>query len=156
MIKESKYLQYGFPREEADIKGITIHETGSDKTAQELFNYLDNESKDSRGCHYLVDDTEVIQVMPDDWAVYHTGKGRDWGCRYTLAIEICSNISTEKYEEAEDRAISLIYSLQHKYQIPNEMIFFHQDWNERTYCPKTALDNYGNSVNFVYQRIGGE
>ena len=155
MIKENKFLQYGFPRTEADIKGITIHETGSEKTARELFDYLDNESRDSRGCHYLVDDTETIQVMPNEWAVYHTGKGRDWGCRYTIAIEVCSNINSDKYQQAEDRMISLIYDLQHRYHISNDMIFFHQDWNERTYCPKTIIDNYGTSTYFVYQKIRG-
>ncbi len=153
MIDEKKYLQYGFPRQEADIQGITIHETGSDMTAQELHDYLNYESRDSRGCHYLVDDKEILQVMPDTWAVYHTGKGNDWGNRYTIAVEICSNISNEKYLQAEDRAISLIYNLQKKYHIGDDMIFFHNDFNDRTYCPKTILDKYKTSINFVYQRI---
>jgi len=156
MIDENRFLQFGFPRTEEDIKGITIHETGSDKTARELFDYLNEQSRDSRGCHYLCDDTETIQVMPDDWAVYHTGKGRDWGCRYTIAIEIVSNINDEKYQLAEDRAISLIFDLQHRYHISNDMVFFHNDFNSQTYCPKTALDNYGTLVNFVYQKLGDE
>lgn len=156
MIKENRFIQFGFPRTEADIKGITIHETGSEMSAQELFDYLDNVSKDSKGTHYLVDDKEIIQVMPDDWAVYHTGKGLDWGNRYTIAIEICSNINDEKYRQGEDRAISLIYNLQKKYHIPNDMIFFHNDFNSTTYCPKTILNNYKTSRNFVYQRIERE
>lgn len=156
MIKESKFPQYGFPRNEEDIQGITIHETGTVKTAQEWHDWLDNENKGSNGCHYLVDDIQTIQVMPDNWAVYHTGKGKDWGNKFTIAIEICSSLSDEKYLKAEDRAISLIYSLQKKYHIPMDMIFFHRDFNQKTYCPKTILNNYGTSKNFVYQRIEEE
>lgn len=154
MIKENKWSQYGFPRSQADIKGITVHETGNtDMNAQQLFDYLDNECKTSQGTHYIVDSEQTIQVMPDDWAVYHTGKGKDWGCRYTIAIEICSNLNDELYLLAQDRAVELIWSLQEQYQIPMDLIFFHNDFNQQTYCPKTALDRYGNSKNFVYQEI---
>lgn len=154
MISENKWSQYGFPRTEEDIQGITIHETGNvDMNAEQLFNWMNEVNKTSQGCHYLVDDTQTIQVMPDDWAVYHTGKGKDFGCRYTIAIEICSSLSDEKYQKAEDRAISLIYELQKKYHIPMDMIFFHQDFNSKTYCPKTILNNYGTSKNFVYSRL---
>lgn len=157
MIDESKFNQYGFPRSEDDIQGITIHETNNvEMDAQQLHDYLNNECKTSQGCHYIVDDHEIVQVMPDDWAVYHTGKGKDFGCRYTIAIEICSSLSDKKYKEAEDRAISLIYSLQKKYRIPMDMIFFHQDFNNKTHCPNRILNEYGTSKNFVYQRIEEE
>lgn len=153
MIKENKFTQYGFPRKEADIKGITIHETGMEISASDLCNYLDTENKTSQGCHYLVDDTEIVQVMPDDWSVYHTGKAIDWGCKYTIAIEICSSPSDSRYLKAEDNAIKLIHILQDKYHIPTNMIFFHNDFNERTYCPKTLLDKYGNSKQFIKERL---
>lgn len=154
MIHENKFNQYGFPRSEKDILGITVHETGNtEMNAQQLHDYLDNECKTSQGVHYIVDHENTLQAMPDDWAVYHTGKGKDWGCRYTIAIEICSSLNNEQYIQAEDRAISLIWSLQKKYRIPMEMIFFHTDWDEQRYCPKTALDNYGSSKNFVYQKV---
>ena len=154
MVDKTKYEQYGFPREKADIQGITIHETNNyDMNAKQLHDWLNNECKTNQGTHYLVDSEEIIQVMPDDYAVYHTGKGKDWGCRYTIAIEICSNLDEELYKKAEDRAISLIYSLQKKYHIPNDMIFFHQDWDIKTHCPNHILYEYGTSKNFVYQRI---
>lgn len=154
MIRESKWNQYGFPREEADIQGITIHETNNyEMDAQQLHDFLDEENKTSQGCHYIVDAKKTVQVMPDDWAVYHTGKAKDWGCRYTIAIEICSSLSDEVYKQAEDRAISLIYSLQKKYHIPFDMIFFHQDFNNRMHCPNRIINEFGTSKNFVYQRI---
>lgn len=154
MIDENKFEQYGFPREKKDILGITIHETGNyEMNAQQLHDFLNNDNKTSQGIHYIVDKDSIIQVMPDDWAVYHTGKGKDWGCRHTIAIEICSYYSDEEYKQAENRAISLIYDLQKKYQIDFDMIFFHQDFNERVFCPNKALIEYKTSKNFVYQRI---
>lgn len=157
MIKESKFIQYGFPRDEADIKGITLHETNNyEMNAQELCDFLDNINKSSQGCHYIVDANEIVQVMPDDWAVYHTGKAKDFGCRYTIAIEICSYLNDALYKQAEDRAISLIYNLQKKYHISNDMIFFHQDFDERMFCPARILNEYKTARNFVYQRIESE
>lgn len=157
MIKENKWKQYGFPRTKQDILGITIHETNNyEMNAQQLYDYLENECRTSQGVHYICDNEQTLQVMPDDWAVYHTGKGKDWGCRYTIAIEIVSSHSDEVYKKAEDRAISLIYELQKKYHIPTDRIFFHQDWNNKMHCPNRALDKYGTSKNFVYQRIESE
>lgn len=154
MLDENKFEQYGFPREKKDIQGLTIHETGNyTMNAQQLHDFLNNENKTSQGVHYIVDKDSIIQAMPDDWAVYHTGKGKDWGCRYTIAIEICSYHSDDDYKKAEDRAISLIYDLQKKYRIDYDMIFFHQDFNERVFCPNKALIEYKTSKNFVYQRI---
>lgn len=157
MIKESKWNQFGFPREVEDIQGITIHETNNyEMNAQQLYDWIENECKTSQGCHYIVDDTQTLQVMPDEWAVYHTGKGVDFGCQNTIAIEIVSSLSDEKFKQAESRAISLIYNLQKKYHIPFDMIFFHQDFNQRVHCPNRLLNEYGNSRNYVYQVLEEE
>ena len=157
MLDVNKFDQYGFPRTESDIQGITIHETGNiDMDAAAVQDYLNTECKTSGGYHYVVDSKEAIQLMPDDWAVYHTGKGKDWGCRYTIAVSICSSLSDEDYQAAQDRAVSLIEDLKEEYQIGNDMIFFHSDFAPQMYCPKTILDRYKTSKNFAYQELEGE
>lgn len=154
MLDENKWLQYGFPREKKDILGITIHETGNVKmNAEELFDWFANVNKSSDGYHYICDDSQTIQVMPDDYGVYHTGKGLDWGNKYTIAIGICSSLSNEKYKTAQDRAIDIIRALQEKYSISDDMIFFHKSFNDRTYCPKTILDRYGNVKRFIMEEL---
>lgn len=154
MIDPNKFEQYGFPREVGDIQGITIHETNNyQMDAEELEEYMNTKQKTSQGTHYFVDWNEVRQVMPLDYAVYHTGKGKDWGCRYTIAIEIVDNLQDELFERAVDNAIALIKSLQSEYAISNEMIYFHNDWDNKTYCPHKILDDYKTSKNFVYQRL---
>lgn len=154
MLDENKFLQYGYPRTVEDIKGITLHETGNiEMNAQQLRDFLNDVNKTSAGYHYVVDKDEVVQLMPDDWAVWHTGKAKDWGDRYTIAVSICSYLNNDDFALAEQRTIELVEQLKEEYHIRNDMVFFHADWNERTYCPKTWLDQYGNSINFVYERI---
>lgn len=149
MIDERKYNQYGFERSSEDIKGITIHNTNNYQwNAREIFEWL-NEGKTSQGCHYLIDKDELIEVMPHDWGVYHTGKGMDYGTRYTIAIEICSNLNNEDYLVGEDRAIELIHTLMERYQLTKNDIFFHLDFNPQTYCPAQILDIYGNKTTFL-------
>ena len=154
MIDENKYNQFGFPRTEAEIQGITIHETGNyEMDAQALHDWMNTECKTSQGTHYFVDSEKAVQAMPLDWAVYHTGKGIDWGNRYTIAIEICSNYNDELYHAAEDRAVALIHDLMEEYHIPSGMVFFHNDFDSRKHCPNRALNEYGSSRNFVYQKL---
>lgn len=157
MIREEKFLQYGVPRKEDDIQGITIHETGNiERNAESMFKYYDEECKIADCCHYICDDVQTIQIMPDNWMVYHTGKGKDWGNIHTIAIQICSSLNTEKYNLAQNRAIQLIKDLIKKYNIDLSMIFFHNDWDNRQYCPKTIKDKYETSKNFVESEIKEE
>lgn len=154
MLPENKWVQYGFPRTEEDIKCIVIHNTGNiELSARQLYDYLENECRTSQGCSYIVDHEEVIQVMPDDWAVYNTGKGKDYGNCYGLAIEICDNLNDELYQLGQDNAVDLIKSLMARYNIPSSEVYFHIDFAPRTYCPHILLDRYGTSTNFVYQNL---
>lgn len=154
MLTENKWIQYGFPREKEDIKCIILHNTGNTfLSAKDLFDYLQNECKTSQGCHYLIDHEGVIQVMPNEWAVYNTGKGLDYGNQYGIAIEICDNLSDELYQEGQNKAIQLVKDLMGEYGIKDSEIYFHNDFAPRTYCPHILLDRYGTSTNFVYQEI---
>ncbi|MBQ0113742.1 MAG: N-acetylmuramoyl-L-alanine amidase [Bacteroidales bacterium] len=151
MLPETQWRQFGYPRPngEADIEGIVIHNTGSLLTASELFNWLKDECKTSQGTTYIVDKDEIIQVVPDTFAVYSCGKGDDYSTKHLIAIEICDNINNEDYLLGQDRAIELIKSLMEKYNIPRSQIFFHLDFDNKTRCPHTILDLYGTKKNFL-------
>lgn len=143
----SKLDQYGY--QGLDIKGITIHNTGREESAQEIFQMLE-ESKYAGGCHFLIDENEVVEVMPLDWCAYHTGKGKDWGNNHTIAIEICrSQSSRELYEQAQARAVEWIKYLMYAYDLSAESIYFHKDFANHTYCPHKILDNYQSKKNFI-------
>ena len=157
MLDENKWKQYGFERNEEDILGITLHETNNyNMNARELFNYLNDVNKTSQGCHYLVDDEEIIEVMPLNYGVYHTGKGFDYGNKYTIAIEIVSNINDNKYQMAQDKAVELIKTLMGEYAINYDGIFFHKDFNSIVLCPKTIIKKYGSAKRFCIEELESE
>lgn len=150
MINKNKWLQYGYESGNLKKTSITIHNTNNyEMSAREIFNFMDKENKTSQGTHFLVDDKEIIEVMPLDWCVYHTGKGNDNACKHSIAIEICSNNNDELYLKGQDKAIELIKSIMNEYNISKDCIFFHQDFNNQFYCPATILNLYGNKENFI-------
>lgn len=154
MISPNKYSQYG--RYGLKIKGITIHNTGSQYSARELFNYLNGNCDNSSGCHFLVDKDEVIQVMPLNWKVYHTGKGNDMAFNYTIAIEICNSTDDEEtYLRAQDRAIVLIKDLMERYNLTTKDIYFHVDFNNNYYCPHRILQMYKTKERFIKEVFYG-
>lgn len=148
MLDKNKWSQFG--KEGLEPTCITIHNTGNyDMTARELFDYLNNECLTSQGCHFLVDDKEIIEVMPLNWKTYHTGKGEDYAFNNSIAIEICSNLDDELYLKGQENAIRLIKNYMDKFDIPKDEIYFHIDFNPTTYCPCNILDLYKTKENFL-------
>lgn len=139
MVKNKE--QFGYKG--LDVKGICVHNTGNEWTAGENYAYMES-TKTSQGTHYFVDEHGTIQAMPLDWCVYHTGMGNDWACKHTIAIEICrSQSQIQTYTLAEERAVKLIKSLLKKYNLTPDDIYFHRDFNQRTYCPHRIFEQYG-------------
>lgn len=151
MLDKSKWTQYGVKRTE-NIKGITIHNTGNDKSAEEHLNLMAASSQHF-ATHFFVDEKKTIQVMPLNWAVWHTGKGFDMGNMRTIAIEICRSTSDqETYLKAQARAIKLIRKLMEEHNISAKDIYFHNDFNN-TYCPHRLLDIYKTKENFIRKEL---
>ena len=141
------------PRTEG-VKGIVLHNTANYKmSAQELYDYLANECKTSQGTHYICDHENVLQVAPDDWAIYSSGKGNDYCARHLIAIEICDNLNDDLYKQGQDKAIELIKELKEKYHLSNDDIFFHNDFNSTMYCPHILLDKYKSARNFCIEEL---
>ena len=70
---------------------ITIHSTGNPySTARGERNWLDNPTNTREASwHYVVDETEVIQAIPDNEEAWHCGDTN--GNRLSLGIEICES-----------------------------------------------------------------
>ncbi len=150
MLPEIKWEQYSMPRE-YPIDGITIHNTNTDLTVDECYQYL-LDSTSSNGTHYLVDYEKIIECIPLDRAVFHTGKGYDYGNLQTIAIEIVSNINNEKYKQGQDRAVQLIKELMEEYNLTEHNLYFHNDF-ENVYCPSDILTLYGDKKTFIREEI---
>lgn len=131
------------------VKGITIHNTGNDLSANDLYQLL-IKNKKTNLCHYLIDENEVINTLSEGIEANHTGTGYDYGNRYTLAIEICrSRCDEELYFMAQKNAIDFIKILLQKYNLTNEDIYFHKDFSPTTYCPHRILDIYKTKEEFI-------
>lgn len=147
MLDRNKWIQFGQPLEKG-WKGITIHNTGNELSASELAEKME-EATDHLATHFFVDENEVIQMMPLDWCVWHTGKGKDYGNTRTIAVEICrSTCSDEVYKEAQRNAIDLIKELMKQFGFTKDNIYFHKDFNNTFYCPHRILDIYKTKQNF--------
>lgn len=148
MIRESKWKQFGLPN--AEIKGIVIHNTNNQSmSAEQLEKWLQDESKGSAGCHFLVDHKEVRQVMPLDWSVWNTGMGMDFGNLHCISVEICSNPSNDLYLTGQSKAIDLIESLMHEFNLTKKDLYLHRDFQPNINCPAQILKLYGNKANFL-------
>lgn len=131
-----------------EIKGITIHNSNNKLSANENYSIL-KKSKRLDACHYLIDESVVIETIDENQSAFHTGRGYDFGNRYTLAIEICrSQCDEELYLRAEKRAIRLIKKLLKKYNLSVEDIYFHSDFN-KVKCPHRTLEIYQTKERFI-------
>lgn len=131
------------------VKGITIHNTGSELSAKEIYKLLQDDMT-LNICHYLVDEKEVINVLSEDKEAHHTGRGYDYGNRFTLAIEICrSTCEDELYARAEKNAVKLIKKLMKKYKLSKDDLYFHMDFNVNTRCPHKILEKYETKERFI-------
>lgn len=153
MISDSKLDQYSFPRIDADILGITIHETDDYNMKAEEYTDFYNNGKNNFCYHYIIDDETVNQLIPNERAVYHTRKNKDYGDRYTIAIAICPSLNNDKFKSAKEKAINLIKQLMEEYDIGKDSIFFHKDFYITSYCPKTLIRQYGNVKRFVIEEL---
>lgn len=148
MIREEKRKQYG----EYGLKpsGIIVHNTNNySMNAKQLFEYLNGDCTTSQGCHWIIDSENEIEVMPMDWKVWSTGKGNDYAFNHLIAIEICSNNDLGTYLEGEKRAIDIIKKLMNQFSISKDEIYYHHDFNERTYCPANIMSLYKNKNEFL-------
>ena len=131
------------------VKGITIHNTGNKLSANELYSIL-LKNKKINITHFIVDEKEIIEVYPVDKEASHTGKGYDYGNKNTIAIEIArSECDDNIYFEAQKNAISLIKRLMKKYNLTKNDIYFHNDFNQQTYCPHRILKIYKTKEEFI-------
>lgn len=155
MINTNKYDQYGFPRNREDILAITIHEINM-LSSQYAYDYYNNECKENRCYHYIVDSDESIQVIPDEYGTYHTDNMYSWANKYSISIALCSNINEDKFNSTVGNTVALIKYLQDNYKIQNGNIFFHIDFNQNTHCPNQLINKYGSSKRFVIEEIESE
>lgn len=119
---------------------IVVHNTANDASALKEVTYMINNNS-STGYHYAVDDTQVVQGIPENRNAFHAGDGRTGkGNREGIGIEICYSLSGgEKFTKAEQNAAEFIAQLLVKYGWSIDKVTKHQDYANK-YCPHRTLD----------------
>lgn len=121
-------------------EGYCVHNTYNDASAQNEANYMrNNDNKVS--FHYVVDDKEVVQCIPEDRNAWHAGDGGNGkGNRNYIAVEICySKSGGERFTKAEKNAAEFIAKGLKAKGWGIDKVKKHQDFSGK-YCPHRTLD----------------
>ncbi len=117
---------------------ITIHNTANTNRGAGAVShgrYLQGAgAKKAVSYHYAVDDTAIVQIIPDTENAWHAGDGGSGrGNRQSLAIEICENPESS-LRAATDNAAELTAALMKRYDIPLANVVQHNHWSGKN-CP---------------------
>jgi len=136
---------------------ITIHNTGNSSkgsNARAHANYLrgDTAANLPVSWHYTVDDTNVIQHLPDNETAFHAGDGSGPGNRQSIGIEICQN-SDGNLLVATDNAARLCAILCTRHNITVKNIVQHNFWSGKN-CPQELRAGRPYSWNTFIGKVG--
>jgi len=152
MIANKRYKQFCMDQQPI-IRGITIHNTNNAYSALENLQRME-QSAINFAAHVFIDENEVVEALPLTRGCFHTGKAFDRGNQETIAVEICrSTCSLALYLQAQKRALHWIKKTLAANNLDQRAVFFHQDFDERAYCPHRIFDIYGNKQNFIEKEL---
>ena len=121
-------------------KFITIHNTantgkGAGARSHASYMAVNGGQNKSVSYHYVVDDSEIIRLIPDTEIAWHAGDGaRGVGNLQSLAIEICENPESD-LRKATDNAAELTARLMSDWKIPIANVVQHNHWSGKD-CPR--------------------
>ena len=167
MLASSQMLarsdNYGGTRSTSSIKWLVYHYTGnSTDTARANARYFQTGYREA-SAHYFVDETEIIQSVPDNYVAWAVGSTRwlDQGSPYaskghkywgiannvnTISIEMCS-VNGQHTAKILENAKRLGQALCELYNIDNAHVIRHFDVNGKL-CPITFVTNETGWYNF--------
>lgn len=123
---------------------IIIHETANTRVganARAHYAYWNRDDAARASAHFVVDDTEILNLVPLDrpaWHVGDGGAGNPVHNRNTVGIEICVN-QDGNYDRTVKNALLLTRYLMRTLQIPAANVRRHYDVSGK-HCPARMLD----------------
>ena len=148
---------YGGKRNTSAIRYIVIHYTGNDGDRAASNGKYFKERIVNASAHYFVDDTEIIQSVPDHCIAWSVGGNKYPSCSKTgggqwygkctnnnsISIELCDtkkNAVSDFTEATLMNAVNLCQMLMKKYNVPIENVIRHFDVVGKI-CPKPFVEN---------------
>jgi hypothetical protein len=134
-----------------ELRGLIVHYTagrGSGNTAGIYKKVWEDSSVIGVGAHYAIDEFDLVQYVPEDEVVYHSG-ARDYKepaalfenspNNYTVGIEICIT-KGQDYSKIEKRAIQFCGDFLSKYNLTTDSMFRHFDMTGKA-CPLQYIES---------------
>lgn len=118
-------------------ESITIHSTANPKsTAKNERNWLTNPSNNRKASyHIVVDDKEIIEVIPLNEQAYHSGSSK--GNNESIGIEICESGNREKTIQ---NTVELVGKMLYERNWGVDKLVRHFDWSGKN-CPNIMSAN---------------
>jgi len=141
----------GRPGKKIIPKGLVIHWTANTKSGSDADNNRNyfNNSGVAASAHYIVDDHQIIQCLPENEMGYHVGakKYKSRACRElsdypndcTIGIEICVNQDGE-FTKTMENAVALAAEICKRNGWTTENIWRHYDITGKD-CPRFFVDD---------------
>lgn len=129
---------------------ITVHSTGNPhSTARNERAWLTNSSNTSEtGYHYVVDEAEVIEVIPPNEVAWHAGDGRGQGNMASIGVEICESGNRQKTLENAKLLIQYLMKIHNITKVVR-----HHDWSRKN-CPRILnTDGKWSEWNNFYDKL---
>lgn len=126
------------PRGRMTPKYITIHNTDNPtSTARNERAWLTNpDNKRMASYHLVVDEKDVVEVIPLDEPTWNAGDGMGDGNRRSIAVEICES---GNYAQTLRNAAALVASLLYERGWGVDRLRRHYDWSGKI-CPSKMYD----------------
>lgn len=122
---------------------IILHETANTRKgadARAHYAYWNRDDSARASAHFVVDDTEILNLVPLNrpaWHIGDGGAGNPVNNRNAVGIEICVNADGD-YDRAVKNAILLTRKLMRELQIPAANVRRHYDVSGKN-CPARML-----------------
>lgn len=140
-------------------KYIVIHDTDNrakGANAQANRDFFANHKDAKVSAHYVVDDSNIVQVLEDNWLGWHSGEVRNnkMNNKNSIAIEMCVNEDND-FSKTFENTVELTKHLMEKYHISKENVIRHNDVTGKT-CPKMMIVDRPNLWGEFKEQIGQE
>lgn len=115
---------------------VTIHNTGNpNSTAQNNRDYFSNHPNAKVSSHWVVDDKEAIQCIPESEMSWHAGPEAN---RQSISIEVCEFTDPARHERAYQNAVKLSADILRRYGWGVDRLTTHKRWTGKE-CPRHIL-----------------
>lgn len=140
-------------------KYIVIHDTDNrakGANAQANRDFFANHKDAKVSAHYVVDDSNIVQVLEDNWLGWHSGEVRNnkMNNKNSIAIEMCVNEDND-FGNTFENTVELTKHLMEKYHISKDNVIRHHDVTGKT-CPKMMIVDRPNLWGEFKEQIGQE